>query len=349
MSWKYELYKNFAFLEEEWSELIESGECIHVFFHPAMVMAWIETYKPLRRIEPFVIRAIDGDNVALLPMVFWHKNWKNAFQKAIVPIGYSDFDYHDPLFRYRPSRVSLTEYWDGLVKFIGGNFKYDTLTTDGITNSLTAPGLDWTQGEICPLLHLNEIHNEDDLMSFFKTSLRGDIRRQIRRLEEIGRLELTEYHRFDEIPTGTFAKFMEQHALRWPGSYKAPHFHENLLRKGLEAGVVHFSVLSVGDTEIAWHLGFSFRGRYYYYMPAGNQEYFKFSPTKIHLFYLVRRAVIQGYGIYDHLRGEENYKSGWSNDAQYVNSLTLESPAISSGIKYNMLKMKRLITSFSQR
>lgn len=329
---------------QEWSALIEHGECSHVFFHPAMVKAWLETYQPLRNIEPFIIRATDGDNVALMPMVLWHKNWKNAFQKAIVPVGYSDFDYHDPLFLHRPSEQSLAEYWKGLIKFIAANFRYDTFSTDGITDSLTTSNLNWRQGEICPLLNLTDIHSEEELMSFFKTSLRGDIRRQMRRLEEIGSLKLTEYRSFDEIPPETFAKFMEQHTLRWPGAYKAPHFHENLLRHGLDAGVAHFSVLSAGEHEIAWHLGFTHRGRFYYYMPAGNRDFLKHSPTKIHLFFLVRRAVEMGYAVYDHLRGEETYKSGWSNAAQHVNSLTLESEELTSKIKHNILNMRRLIT-----
>jgi len=343
MSWKYELVSNLESLADEWSSLIESGECSHVFFHPAMVKAWIETYKPLRKIEPFVIKAIEGDNVALLPMALWHKNWKNAFQKAVVPIGYSDFDYHDPIFSYRPSEKSLAGYWKGVIKVINDNFKYDTLTTDGITDSLTAPGLDWRQGEICPLLNLNDIHSEEELMVFFKTSLRGDIRRQMRRLEEFGSLKLTEYHSFNEISQETFTKFMEQHTLRWPSAYKAPRFHENLLRYGLTAGVVHFSVLTAGEHEIAWHLGFTHRRRYYYYMPVGNQDYFKYSPTKIHLFFLVRRAVEMGYTVYDHLRGEENYKSGWSNDSQNVNTITMESPSISAALKRNALKIRSIL------
>lgn len=285
MNWNFEILKQVngswpSAAMDEWHELAEAGVCSHVFFHPAMVKAWLETYKPLRHIKPLMIRADNGDNVALLPMVLWHRNWKNAFQKAIVPVGYSDFDYHDPLFRNHPSEHSLSEYWDGLIKFIDANFKYDTFTTDGITDSLTAPSQNWQQGEICPLLNLNDIHSEEELMSFFKTSLRGDIRRQMRRLEEIGSLKLTEYHSFDEVPQETFAKFMEQHTLRWPKAYKAPHFHENLLRYGLNAGVVHFSVLSAGEHEIAWHLGFTHRGRFYYYMPAGNQVFSNTLPQR---------------------------------------------------------------------
>ncbi len=181
-------------------------------------------------------------------------------------------------------------------------------------------------------------------MKFFKTSLRGDLRRQMRRLEEIGPLKFKEYNSWEEIPAETFHRFMHQHSLRWPNAYKAPHFHENLLREGLKTGVTHFSTLSVGDAEIAWHLGFKYRGRYYYYMPAGNQDYFKYSPTKVHLFFLMLRSVEHGYEVFDHLRGEENYKSGWSNGHIYVNVLHGTMSNIRTHIADNMLKIKRLIS-----
>jgi len=51
-----------------------------------------------------------------------------------------------------------------------------------------------------------------------------------------------------------------------------------------------------------------------------------------------------GYAVYDHLRGEETYKSGWSNAAQHVNSIALESEELTSKIKHNILNMRGLIT-----
>ena len=68
----------------------------HVFFHPALCMAWLETYRPIRKLEPLFCIGDSNHNHFFLPLVLWRKNWKNAFQKVIVPVGYSDFDYHEP-------------------------------------------------------------------------------------------------------------------------------------------------------------------------------------------------------------------------------------------------------------
>lgn len=314
----------------------------HVFFHPTLIDVWIKTYKSLRNITPIFIKGISDSSDVYIPFVLWRRNWKNAFIRKVVPIGYSDYDYSNPIFTHQPSMADEKAFWRELIDFLFSTFDFDELVLDGVTDISTF-GSPFSQGEICPKLNLSGINSEDDLMMFFKTSLRGDIRRQIRRLSELGDLTLKEYNSWDEIPKETFAEFMRQHSARWPKAYKAPHFHENLLRDGLKAGVTHFSVLSVGEIEIAWHLGFSYSGRYYYYMPAGKQDYFKYSPTKVHLFYLVRRAVELGYDVFDHLRGEENYKSGWSNGFQHVNKLVLNNDSALTLIKNSVLGMRKII------
>lgn len=112
-----------------------------------------------------------------------------------------------------------------------------------------------------------------------------------------------------------------------------------MLIEGL-GGATHFSTLNIEDKPIAWHLGFEYAGIYYYYMPAGDHEYSKYSPTKIHLYYLIKRAIINGLYKYDHLRGEETYKQGWSNGVDLVNSLRLSSNGIGSKIKYIAINIK---------
>lgn len=316
----------------------------HVFAHPDLLLAWLKTYRPMRHMQPvFVTGTANDGNTVTFPLVHWHRNWKNAFLNILVPIGYSDFDYHDPLFTMPLANKQL--FWSELLAFLKKEINFDNILIEGITDNIALDSAQWEKGEICPQLNLDGIDSEDDLMRFFKTSLRGDIRRQMRRLSEIGELTLAEYNSYDSIPPKTFEAFMYNHQLRWPKAYKAPHFHENLLRDGLKAGCVHFSVLKAGDKEVAWHLGYEYNGVYYYYMPCGNQEYLKYSPTKVHLFYLVRRAVEKGYSVFDHLRGDENYKDGWSNDFRYVHTVTVRNKSLSSKLKFRLLTLRNKIMS----
>lgn len=271
----------------------------------------------------------DGNEV-FLPLVLWRRNWKNAFLHTIVPVGYSDYDYHDPIFRRRPA--NLNAFWAELRYALIERYRPDTIRLPDVHDEAMELRNEWVKGEPCPYLSLEHIRTNDELMQFFKPSLRGDIRRQMRRLSEKGPVTLKEYTSEQEART-TFDDFIRQHSIRWPNAYKAPGFHDSLIADDMLQGCVHFSSLNVGQTPVAWHLGFSYRGVYYYYMPAGDQTYANFSPVKIHLYYLIDRAISHGYNLFDHLRGEENYKFGWANGCSWLYGSVWENPQFASTIK----------------
>lgn len=346
--WKFNIIKEWdnVWSEEHlhaWNELLSQSPTSHVFFHPIVAKIWVDTYMPLRNLTPiFVWGESTSGNRAFLPLVLWEKNWKGAFMHTIIPVGYSDYDYHDPLFVNSPDDDELVAYWDELTILLQ-SYRADEVLLSGFRDRCITSNNSWKQGEICPSLDLTKVNSEEALMTFFGTKLRGDIRRQIRRLGEMGTLRFVEYASVKDVPDGLFEQFMNAHRLKWPHAYKAPHFHERLVAACSVDEPIHFSAMMLDDTPIAWHLGFEFQGIYYYYMPAGNPEYQKQSPVKIHLYHLILRAIEKGYTLYDHLRGDETYKSGWSDGFQYVNDKNIHSGSVPSKIKHSILNLKALI------
>ena len=346
--WDFNIIQNWESVWKEehlnkWNNLLKVSPTSHVFYHPLLVQIWIDTYMPLRDIAPiFIWGKSSKGNKVFLPMVLWKKNWKNAFIRTIIPVGYSDYDYHDPLFLERPTDKELSSFWKELIAKLK-TFNADEISLTGFRDGCYVKDNHWIQDEICPSLDLVKISSEEDLMSFFSTKLRGDIRRQIRRLEEMGSLKFVEYRSVHEIPTGLFEQFMDAHCKKWPKAYKAPKFHNLLVESCSTNGPIHFSAMLLNDEAIAWHLGFEWQGIYYYYMPAGNPKYLKQSPVKIHLYNLIIRAINKGYKLYDHLRGDETYKTGWSDGFQYVNNRCLKNRCISSRIKHCLIKLRTLI------
>jgi len=326
MAWKFhwltkwdEIW-NESFVSQ-WQRWLDNSPSAHVFFHPALVRAWVETYMPLRDIRPcFLIAEASGQTV-FFPLVLWRRNWKNAFQRLLIPVGYSDYDYHDPIITGEENLFDWPMFWHDVIEFIKNNApqSYDRMIIDGIRKSFAGSSSGWRNDTICPWTDLTSFQHAEDFLPSLKSSLRGDLRRQLRRMQEKGKVSSIIYDRYHEKEAlAELEPFLQAHSRRWPGAYKAPSFHENIIKQGLASGILHYSVLRMNEIAAAWHLGFVYLDRLYYYLPAQNEEFDRLSPGKVLLLRCVEDAITRKLQIFDHLRGEENYKAGWTDKKETI-------------------------------
>lgn len=323
---------------KKWMDLLQQSNDTNVFIHPVLLRTWVDTYLPLRNIKPLIIWSTDETgNTVLMPLVLWCRNWKHAFTRCIVPIGYSDFDYHDPLSLYP---INNTEkYWEQLFAFIKNTISYDSIEIDSIRDRNIGSTPHWNKNEICPYLTLDTIADEEQLLLSLSKNLRHNIRRRTRNIEQNGVLSFVVYNSWEEASM-TFPIFLNEHTHKWPKAYKAPFFHQNLLKAGIKDGIVHFSSLNVGNKPIAWHLGFVYKRCFFLYMTAWDKDYAVYSPSTLHIYDLVKWAIAHNCTVFDFLRGDEAYKSEWSNGDQYVHSITLSNNKFSSKLKRTLLKLR---------
>lgn len=327
----------------DWQMLHDvQGEQHHVFNHPQVISAWVATFGKVQNIRLlWVWGDSDDGNRSIWPLVLWRRNWKNAFLRVLMPAGGGDYDYHNPVF-LQP--CNLSDYYTQLLRYLKTHVAFDELRLEGIRDTMVAETAEgaWTAGELCPLLHLDTINTAADLLPRLRTSLRGDLRRQMRRIEaELGELQLVEVTTHSDAMR-YYRPFMDAHRQRWPKAYKTPGFHDALLCDSLLQRPVSFTVLMAGDKQLAWHLGFEDSRAYYYYMPAGNPDFLAYSPVKVHLLKLMERAIDHGLTVYDHLRGEETYKSGWSDATQRVNTLSYTPSTLLSRLRHLALLIKKI-------
>lgn len=337
MGFKYKWITNWEIVysetfQQQWLNWHNRSVNSSIFTHPVLAMAWIETYRPIRNILPLFCIATEGDTMIFIPLIRWKRNWKNSFQLLIVPLGHSDFDYHDPLI-ISTNKTQHNDFYFVLLHEIKKTHLFDKIELNGFRNLADQQG--WMEeSDYCPYCELELFKDRTDFLGSLKTSLRGDLKRQERRMQEKGPITLKSYSgnkilkALDVLP-----QFLKYHSLRWPNAYKAPGFHQRLVEYGLPLGIVDFTELRMGDTIVSWHLGFRDKQRYYYYMPAINPEFAAYSPGKVHLLYLVEQSIKEGLIIFDHLRGEENYKTGWTNQVQKLYSYTEKSNNLSSRIR----------------
>ncbi len=331
----------------KWLAWLEKSRSSHVFFHPALVKAWVETYIPLRDISPLFFIAKKAHTTVFLPLVLWKKNWKNAYIHEVVPVGYSDFDYHDPLIVGAEEGFAQNRFWASWLTALERlDVNYDSVNITGIRSGTAACGQNWHEEDLCPYCDISGFLAPEDFLPSLKARLRGDLGRQIRRLTEQG--DLT-YHVYapNDVNGGltVLPDFLTLHAERWPHAYKASSLHENILRRGLEEGIVHFSELRLDEKPMSWHFGFIYRERFYYYLPAIDPHFSKLSPGKVHLLKCVEDAIHLKLSVFDHLRGEESYKSGWTNQVEKLNTFTVKKHTTVSTIKSFLVeRVKPLIT-----
>jgi CelD/BcsL family acetyltransferase involved in cellulose biosynthesis len=319
----------------DWLHWLDCDPDPHVFYHPVLVRSWCDTYRSFQDVSPlFCVAEIDGITV-FLPLVIWRRSWKNAFLRMIVPVGFAEFDYHDPVVAGPRNASIMKRFWAMVERELSGNpkIRYDTIDTSGWRFAYGEDG--WEKSEdVCPFVDLNPYADFADYFSKISKSLRQDIGRQKRRMAEAGELRfrvITAAEGADAL--GMLPRFLEMHVKRWPNAFRAPGFHEAVLRNGVPAGIVHFSTLQLGSEPISWHLGFRYRNRYYYYLPVFLEQYAAYSPSKVHLSYLKEDCFAHGKGIFDYLRGAESYKSGWASDVAPLYEFRKESASLQALLK----------------
>lgn len=343
--WKYTWLTDWETIWSEpflaqWATWFAQSPSRHVFAHPALAKAWVQTYLPMRDLRPLFLICTWAETTVFLPLVLWRKNWKHLWQRELLPLGGADFDYHDPLVAGPGASLPWAEFWALLPTELARlGLPWDRINIAGISGSLAVNGAGWQADEECPRLDLSHFTSPDQLLPTLGQSLRGDLKRQMRRLSEQGDVDLHVYGAGD-LPQGlaSLPDFLLNHSLRWPQAYKAPRFHENLLACGLPKDIVHFSELRLDHRPISWHLGFVDGCRYYYYLPAIDPKFAKFSPGKVHLLKCVEEAIRMRLSLFDHLRGREPYKADWANSSKKLYRFTVTGESLRSRMQSCMIE-----------
>lgn len=314
-------------LLKEWLGWLKLEEDAHIFQHPALIQVWLKTYRPIRNLEIRILRLENEHGLLFWPLVKWTRNWKNGLQRILVPIGYSDFDYCDPILL--GNKECLLKEAFAIIRNMGG---IDTIQLSGFRKKYISC---MQQGEPCPYIDLTTFKKPEDFLASMKSKMRCNIQYYRKKLEkEYGEIYYEQLTAKDlstvlsELPV-----ILEFHKKRWPQAYKAPHYHENLICQGLESRILHYSRLKVANKSISWRIGFILNDTFYSYMPTLNDQFCKYSPGKLHLLYCIEDAISMGLKKYDQMRGAEMYKSEWTHSANYIYNYRCDSTLLGSRIR----------------
>ena len=303
-------------LVKRWQALLDRAQDAHVFATPPLVRAWWQAAQQVNKIDAcfLMARSTDGATV-FMPLVMVRHGIKNAGLRILQPAGHAEYDYHDPI-SHGLSNDQWPNFWEAFEAELSTRWRgtFDRAVIGGLRIRPEREGVEISDN--APYLTIGSFSSAEDLLASLGSSLRGDIRRQLRRLAEVGPVSFRVLQP-DETETALawLPEMLVLHAEKWPNSYKLPGFHAALIREALPAGLLHLSELKVDDAVVSRHLGFFHQRRFYWYMPVYNSAYQSYSPGKLHLYFCAVDAIGKEGNIFDLLRGEEEYKQQWTGQA----------------------------------
>ena len=149
---------------------------------------------------------------------------------------------------------------------------------------------------------------------------RYSIRRRIKAMRQHGEIAFRRITTRQELDT-YLPDFFEQYVERRRGSPAAQtflradvrDFYRRLSEAMLAAGWLHFSVLELGGRPAAYHLGFEYGRRLYWYKPSFDPTLRSLSPGLVLLNFLIRDAAERHLDELDFTVGVEAFKYRYSN------------------------------------
>lgn len=312
--------------EPAWRELCSpEGLADHPFWTAEWLTLWWEHFGAGNDMRWVVVR--DGARpVALAPL--WRKG------QVMSCFGEGVTDYAGFLLPDNPEGV-FPLVWDALVQGESGGRRVvlDPLPTDsptwtglrGLLDKLGWPYWGWPSYE-APAARWPE--GWDAYWAGRKSKLKANLRRRRRNLESLGEVTVVYCESQEELDS-LWPEAQRLHRARWHGRYTqslftrpvGEGFYKALAREFLRRGWLDMAFLSLDGRPIAFHFGFRYKRRYYYYIPAFDPRYAPYAPSTQLLVRLMRRACQEGFEVFDFLIGNEPYKYDWATETHVTGRL----------------------------
>jgi CelD/BcsL family acetyltransferase involved in cellulose biosynthesis len=344
--WRFEWRRSWtdvwtdAFLEQ-WRCIHSQAAAPHVYHRPEVVRRWVETRGRALGAEPHfgIATSSAGSSGAqvFLPWIVVRHGGRLAVRHSLESVGGEVFGYHSPMIAgAEPASIDWSRFWNAARASVGS-------ACDQALFRLVEPefsaGADMQRpSEESPVLSLEGCADLDAVLARCSSSHRLDVRRQLRRARERGDLTLWTAGRddaADALRSFRSELWPAYHAL-WDDrpiasalfSPGVDAYLERVVSAGVSEGWAHYSVLRIGDTPMAWHLGLIDNGRLYYWVPTYDAAWSNVSPGKLLLAELVAQGCREGWREIHLLTGDHGYKRAWNPTARTLTAVRWRAPTL---------------------
>ncbi|MEE9380461.1 MAG: GNAT family N-acetyltransferase [Hyphomonadaceae bacterium] len=326
MSNSYKVVIENDFDPEKMEVLWNQSPTAMIFNNPYWYLTNYQTFGPKRKIHHVTVWDAD-EQVASWP--FWERRSRphEALARVIEPIGARVSDYTCPLVK---PGIVVEEVVDLMLAALRQKL--------GPTSILLVPKYSPPGDENSDLSQLPSVKGllshhysrpctrqkfgttfEETEMAW-KSSLRRELRRCGRRLEERGEVSLKVYETADEI-TARLPTLFEMHIKEWEHKKDSSDFlnerDKDLFRtlaKFIPEDRILYSELLLDGEPISCQFGFLDQGWLMLFKQTMDMEFRDISAGKLHFIYLIKWGIERGYHGLDLMQGSESYKRYWQND-----------------------------------
>jgi CelD/BcsL family acetyltransferase involved in cellulose biosynthesis len=323
----------FEQLHSEWNDLCSRVPTATTFQRPEWLLAYMQVFQP-RPLWGIEVR--HGERLVGLAPLYLERKGR---ERILAPIGLGLSDYLDVLVDPAAGKAAV----DALLHHIVERHQdWDVIRfpelrpTSRLLDAHFPDG--WERAasprEACPVLALSG--SFDALAEAASTRLLAGLRNAKRRLEEKGSVSV-ELATEETLPA-MLNKFFELHGKRWqeagaPGvlaDEKVKSFHRLAAPALLRRGLLRLFLLRLNRRPIAALYAFFDNQVAYCYLQGYDPAFRSYSPGGLILEAAIRRAIEEGKGAADFLRGREAYKYRWGARDQPTFSLQIRQRAPSS-------------------
>lgn len=335
-------------------ELWQHAQAPLVFNHPAWWRAAIDAFGGNRPLRVLQVHA-GATLVALWPLWLKRLGPREMLTRILEPVGARVTDYCAPLLRAGNCpramlRLLLREaslHLDAQTLLLWPKAPLSADEPDLLQDLARADGLLCAGVDHpCPAMSLPPTYAE--LEKRWSKSHRGDVRRQIKRLNLAGKLELvTAADRADVM--NLLPRLYAMHTANWRARAGSADLEDGpmtafiaRLAATLPMELIHASEVRLDGAAIGSHFGFRLPHALLWYKPTFDVAWASYAPGKVHIALAARQAIEEGQTVFDFMQGNEPYKQLWSDLTTPTKSFALARP-----MAYPMFHWNTAIRRFS--
>jgi CelD/BcsL family acetyltransferase involved in cellulose biosynthesis len=126
-------------------------------------------------------------------------------------------------------------------------------------------------------------------------------------------------------------------------------FHKSLWKRINNSGWLSLRFLKSEKKIIAASYNFNYQGRVFSYQKGMDPEWERYGPGKAIVYEAIREAFLTGSKEYNFLRGNEEYKSGWTRECRPLFTVTIYNSTVGGRITGILSRLRNLLKKVSTR